>query len=72
MDIEACQRLPIRCNTATVGERVIVKFMNHKHAESTLSKKFTLSSTNFSILNINNKLYVNQGSIEQVVICDSQ
>ena len=33
--------------------------MNQKHAESILTKKFTLSSTDFSRLNINNKVYVN-------------
>ena len=58
-DIEAYHRLPVRCNTTTVNKRVIVKFVNQKHAESILSKKFTLSSTDFSRLNINNKIYVN-------------
>ena len=57
-DIEACHRLPVRRN-ATNASRVIVKFGNRKHAESILSKKFTLSSTDFSRLNINNKVYVN-------------
>ena len=58
-DIEACHRLPVRRNATNVSKRVIVKFVNQKHAESILSKKFTLSSTDFSRLNINNKVYVN-------------
>ena len=56
--MEACHRLPVRRNATSAGKRVIVKFVNRKHAESILSKKFTLSSTDFSRLNINNKLYV--------------
>ena len=51
-DIEACHRLPVRCNTTKVSERVIVKFVNRKYAESILSKKFTLRSTDFPRLNI--------------------
>ena len=35
-DIEACHRLPIRCNATNVGKRVIVKFVNRKHAETIL------------------------------------
>ena len=57
-DIEACHRLTIKCNATNVTKRVIVKFVNRKHAEFTLSKKFTLSYTDFCRLNINNKLYV--------------
>ena len=57
--IEAYHRLPVRRNATNVNKRVIVKFVNRKHAESILSKKFTLSSTYFSRLNINNKIYVN-------------
>ena len=33
--------------------------MNMKHAESIMSKKFALSSTDFAKLNINNKVYFN-------------
>ena len=51
-DIEACHRLPVRHNTTKVSERVIVKFVNRKYAESILSKKFTLRSTDFPRLNI--------------------
>ena len=58
-DIEACHRLPVRRNATNASKRVIVKFVNRKHAESILTKKFTLSSTDFSRLNINNKVYVN-------------
>ena len=58
-DIETCHRLPVRRNATNVSKRVIVKFVNRKHAESILSKRFTLSSTDFSRLNINNKVYVN-------------
>ena len=58
-DIAACQRLPVRRNATNASKRVIVKFVNRKHAESILSKKFTLSSTDSSRLNINNKVYVN-------------
>ena len=53
-DIEACHRLPVRRNATNASKRVIVKFVNRKHAESILTKKFTLSSTDFSRLNINN------------------
>ena len=58
-DIEACHRLPIRRNATNASKRVIVKFVKRKHAESFLSKTFTLSSTDFFRLNINNKVYVN-------------
>ena len=58
-DIEACHRLPVRYNATNVSKRVIVKFVNQKHAGSILSKKFTLSSTDFSRFNINNEVYVN-------------
>ena len=58
-DIEACHRLPVRRNATNASKRVIVKFVNRKHAESILTKKLTLSSTDFSRLNINNKVYVN-------------
>ena len=59
MGIDDCHRIPVRRNATNVSNRVIVKFVNCKHAESILSKTFTLSSTGFSRLNINNKLYVN-------------
>ena len=52
MDIEACHRLHIRCNATNAGKWVIVKFVNQKHAESIMSKKFTLSSMDFYRLNI--------------------
>ena len=55
---QACHRLPVRRNATNASKRVIVKFVNRKHAESILTKKFTLSSTDFSRLNINNKVYV--------------
>ena len=42
-DIEACHRLHLRCNSGNVGKTVIIKFLNRKHAESSLSKKFPLS-----------------------------
>ena len=58
-DIEACHRLPVRSNATNANKRVIVKFVNWKHAESIMSKTFTLSSTDFSRLNVNNKVYVN-------------
>ena len=58
-DRETCHRLPVRRNATNLSKRVMVKFLNRKHAESILSKSFTLSSTDFSRLNINNKLYVN-------------
>ena len=55
-DIEPCHRLPIRHNATNASKRVIVKFVNRKHAESVISKKFILSSTDFSRLNVNNKV----------------
>ena len=55
-DIEACHRLPVRRNATNASKRVIVKFVNRKHAESVISKKFILSSTDFSRLNVNNKV----------------
>ena len=39
MDIEACHRLPVRYNAAGIGKRVIIRFVNFKHAESSLSKE---------------------------------
>ena len=54
--VEACYTLPVRSNATNASKRVIVKFVNRKHAESILSKKFTLSSMDFSWLNINNKV----------------
>ena len=57
-DIEACHRLPVRSNATNTSKRVIVKFVNWKHTESILPKTFTLSFTDFSRLNINNKVYV--------------
>ena len=59
MDTEACNRPPAIRNAANVCKRVIVKFVNRKHAKSIMSKNFTLSSTDFSRLNMNKKLYVN-------------
>ena len=67
-DIEACHRLPVRRNATNASKRVIVKFVNRKHAESILTKKFTLSSTDFSRLNINNKVYVNPSYVHIIVI----
>ena len=57
-EIKACHWLPAKRNVTNV-KRAIVKFVSRKHGESILSKKFTLSSTDFPRLNINNKLYVN-------------
>ena len=59
MDIGVCHRLLVKRNAANVSKWVIVKFVNREHAKSILSKKFPLSSTNFSRLNINDKLYFN-------------
>ena len=56
MDIGICHRLLVKQNAANVSKWVIVNFVNRKHAKSILSKKFPLSSTNFSRLNINDKL----------------
>ena len=58
-DIEVRHRLPVRHNPTNASKRVTVKFVNQKHAESIMSKKFTLSSMDFYRLNINNKVYVN-------------
>ena len=38
-DIEACHRLPARRNATNASKRVIVRFVNRKHAESILTKK---------------------------------
>ena len=58
-DTDACHRLPTKPNATNAVIRVIVKFVNRKHAESILSKKFILSSTDFFRLDINNYLYFN-------------
>ena len=58
-DIEACDRLPVRRSVTNVSKRFTVKFVNREHAESILSNKLTLRFTDFSRLNINNKIYVN-------------
>ena len=58
MGIEACHRLSVRRNATNISKGFIDKFVNRKHAEFILSKKFILSSTDFSRLNINNEVSV--------------
>ena len=46
-------------NAANIGKRVIIKFGNSKYVVNLFCQKITLSSSDFSRLNINNKLNAN-------------
>ena len=57
-DIEGCHRLPISRYNRDDNKRVIVKFVNRKHSESLLYKKKSISSRDFSNINIPSKIFV--------------
>ena len=57
-DIEGCHRLPASRYSRSDNKRVIVKFLNRKHSESLLFKKKSISSRDFSNINISSKIFV--------------
>ena len=57
-DIEDCHRLPASRYSRSDNKRVIVKFVNRKHSESLLFKKKSISSRDFSNINISSKIFV--------------
>ena len=57
-DIESCHRLPVSRYSQNNYKRVIVKLVNRKHSESLLYKKKSLSSRDFSNINIPSKIFV--------------
>ena len=57
-DIEGCHRLPASRYSRSDNKRVIVKFVNRKHSESLLYKKKSISSRDFSNINISGKISV--------------
>ena len=57
-DIEGCHRLPISRYSRDSNKRVIVKFVNRKHPEALLRNKNSISSKDFSQLNIHGKVFV--------------
>ena len=57
-DIEGCHHLAASRYSQSDNKRVIIKFINRKHSESLLYKKKSISSTNFSNINISSKIFV--------------
>ena len=57
-DIEGCHRLPISRYSRDDNKKVIVKFVSQKHSESLLYKKKSISSRDFSNINIPSKIFV--------------
>ena len=57
-DIEGCHRLPVSRYSRDSNKRVIIKFVNRKHPEVLLRNKKTISSKDFSHLNVHGKVFV--------------
>ena len=57
-DIEGCLRLPVCKYSRDSNERVIVKFVKRKHPEALLRNKKSISSKDFSQLNVHGKVFV--------------
>ena len=57
-DIEGCHRLPISRYSRDDKKKVIVKFVSRKHSESLLYKNKSISSRDFSNINIPSKIFV--------------
>ena len=57
-DIERCHRLPVSRYSRDSNKRVIVKFVNRKHPEAMLRNKRSISSKDFSHLNVHGKVFV--------------
>ena len=55
-DIEGCHCLPASRYSRSDNKRVIVKFVNRKHSVSLLYKKNSISSRDFSNINISSKI----------------
>ena len=56
--IEGCHRLPASRYSRSDNKRVIVKFVNRKHSKSLLYKRKSISSRDFSNINISSKIFV--------------
>ena len=56
--IEGCHRLPASRYSRSDNKRVIVKFLNRKHSKSLLNKRKSISSRDFSNINISSKIFV--------------
>ena len=57
-DIEGCHRLPVSRYSRDSNKRVIIRFVNRKHPEALLQNKKTISSKDFSHLNVHGKVFV--------------
>ena len=57
-DIEGCHRLPVSRYSRDSNKRVIVKFFNRKPPETLLRRKKSISSKDFSHLNVHDKVFV--------------
>ena len=57
-DFEGCRRLPVSRYRRDSDKRVIIKFVNRKHPEALLRNKKTISSKDFSHLNVHGKVFV--------------
>ena len=57
-DIEGCHRVPVSRYSRDDNKRVIVKFVNRKHLQTSLYKKKSLSSRDFSNIHIPYKIFV--------------
>ena len=58
VDIEGCNRLPVSRYSGDSNKRVNKKFVNRKHPEALLRNKKTISSKDFSHLNVHGKVFV--------------
>ena len=56
-DIEGCHHLPVSRYSRDSNKRVIVKFVNREHPEVLLRNKKSISSKDFSNLNIHGKVF---------------
>ena len=57
-DIEGCHRLPVSRHSRSDNKRMIVRFFSRKHLDTLLYKKKSLSSEDFSNINIPSKTFM--------------
>ena len=57
-DIEGCHHLPVSQYSGDSNKRVIIKFVNRKHPDALLRNKKTISTKDFSHLNVHGKVFV--------------
>ena len=57
-DSKGCRCLPISRNSRDSNKRIITNLDNRKHPEALLQNKTTISSKDFSHLNVHGKVYV--------------